>query len=47
MNIEAALGRAGLWFALLLLSLLVAASAKDAGFAVHAIIIAIVACFNT
>ena len=42
MQIEAALARAGLWFVLLLLSLAVAVSAKDAGFAAHAVIIGIV-----
>ncbi|MEL7688383.1 cytochrome-c oxidase, cbb3-type subunit I [Citromicrobium bathyomarinum] len=40
---EAALGRAGLWFLLLLLSVAVAATAKDAGFAAHAVIIGVIA----
>ena len=43
MQIEAALGRAGLWFLLLLLSVAVAATAKDAGFAAHAVIIGVIA----
>ena len=42
MQVEAALGRAGLWFGVLLISLVFAATARDSGFAAHATIIAIV-----
>jgi cytochrome c oxidase cbb3-type subunit 1 len=42
MQVEAALGRAGLWFGVLLISLVLAATARDSGFAAHATIIAIV-----
>ncbi len=40
---EAVLGRIGLWFALLLLSIVAIVSAQDSGFAAHMTIIAIVA----
>ena len=43
MQVEAALGRAGIWFGVLLVSLVLAATARDTGFAAHATIIAIVA----
>ena len=43
MQIEAALGRVGLWFVLLLLAVGAAATAKDAGFAAHAVIIGVIA----
>ena len=43
MKIEAALGRVGLWFVLLLLSLAVAVNAVDTGFAAQAVIIAVIA----
>ena len=43
MQAEAALGRTGLWFFVMLLSIVVAGTAADSGFAAHATIIAIVA----
>ncbi len=43
MQAEAALGRAGLWFGVLIISLILAATARDTGFAAHATIIAVVA----
>ncbi len=43
MQAEAALGRVGLWFGVLIISLILAATARDTGFAAHATIIAIVA----
>ena len=38
MQAETALGRTGLWFAVLLISLIVIATAADRGFAAHATI---------
>ena len=43
MQAEAALGRTGLWFGILLLSVIAAATAADSGFAAHAVIVGIVA----
>ena len=43
MKIEAALGRVGLWFVLLLLSLVVFVNARDTGFAAQAAIIGFIA----
>ncbi len=43
MQAEAALGRVGLWFGVLLISIILAATARDTGFAAHATIIAVVA----
>ena len=43
MQAEAALGRAGLWFGVLIFSIIFVATARDTGFAAHATIIAIVA----
>ena len=43
MQAEAALGRAGLWFGVLILSIVMAATARDPGFAAHATIIGVVA----
>ncbi len=43
MQAEAALGRVGLWFGVLIVSGILAATARDTGFAAHATIIAIVA----
>ncbi len=43
MRIEAALGRVALWFVLLLLCLGAAVSARDAGFAAHAVIVGVIA----
>ena len=43
MQAEAALGRVGLWFGVLIISVILAATARDTGFAAHATIIAIVA----
>ena len=43
MQAEAALGRAGLWFAVMLLAIVAYAQAADTGFAVHAAIVGIVA----
>ena len=43
MQAEAALGRTGLWFFVMLLSIVVVATAVDSGFAAHATIIAVVA----
>lgn len=43
MQAEAALGRTGLWFGILLLSVIVMATAADWGFAAHATIVAVVA----
>ena len=42
MRAEVALGRVGLWFLVLVISIVLAATARDTGFAAHAIIIAIV-----
>jgi len=42
MQAEAALGRAGLWFGVLVISVILIATARDTGFAAHATIIAIV-----
>ena len=42
MRAEVALGRVGLWFLALVISIVLAATARDTGFAAHAIIIAIV-----
>ena len=43
MQAEAALGRTGLWFGVLIISVMLVATARDAGFAAHATIIAVVA----
>ena len=43
MHAEAALGRIGLWFIIMLAAIASAVAAADAGFAAHATIIAIVA----
>ncbi len=43
MQAEAALGRIGLWFALMILATLAAMGAKDTGFGVHAAMIAVLA----
>ena len=43
MQVEAALGRVGLWFAVLVLAIVAAATAVDSGFAAHAWIVATVA----
>jgi len=45
MQAETALGRVGLWFGVMLLSILAVVAAKDSGFAAHATIISIVAFF--
>ncbi|MXO47523.1 cytochrome-c oxidase, cbb3-type subunit I [Erythrobacter vulgaris] len=42
MRAEVALGRVGLWFLVLVISIVLAATARDTGFAAHAIIIATV-----
>ena len=42
MQVEAALGRVGLWFAVLVLAIVAAATAVDSGFAAHAWIVATV-----
>ena len=43
MQAEAALGRIGLWFALMILATMAAMAAKDTGFGVHAAMIAVLA----
>ena len=43
MQAEAALGRVGLWFALMILATMAAMAAKDTGFGVHATMIAVLA----
>ena len=43
MHAEAAIGRTGLWFGVLLLSVIATAAAADSGFAAHAAIVGIVA----
>ena len=43
MQAEAALGRVGLWFALMILATMAAMAAKDTGFGVHAAMIAVLA----
>ncbi|MCB2046911.1 MAG: cbb3-type cytochrome c oxidase subunit I, partial [Novosphingobium sp.] len=43
MQAESALGRAGLWFLVLMLAIFAVALAKDSGFAIHAGIVALVA----
>ncbi len=43
MQAEAALGRMGLWFAIMLLAIGASASAADSGYAVHAALIALIA----
>ena len=43
MHAEAAIGRTGLWFAVLIVSILVFMTAADSGFAAHAVIVGITA----
>ena len=43
MQAESALGRAGLWFGIMLLAIAMVAGAQDSGFAAHAAIVAVVA----
>lgn len=43
MQADTALGRAGMWFGVLLLAVVAAALARDSAFAVHALIVAVVA----